>query len=137
MNYISDAQKIGTILTGFGVLFTVLGVMLFFDRGFLAIGNISFLVGVTLIIGHRKLKKFFFQRKKIKGTICFLGGILLVLLGWTFIGLFIEIFGFVNLFGDFFPVIFSFLSTLPIIGNILQLPYIRNFVEQTSARLPV
>ena len=33
------------------------------------------------------------------GTICFLGGILLVLLGWAVLGLAIEIFGFINLFG--------------------------------------
>jgi hypothetical protein len=33
--------EIGVGLTGFGVLFTVLGVMFFFDKGLLAMGNVS------------------------------------------------------------------------------------------------
>ena len=32
--------EIGIGLTGFGVLFTVLGVLLLFDGGFLAMGNV-------------------------------------------------------------------------------------------------
>lgn len=61
--------------------------------------QLAFLVGVSLTIGVRKTFRFFFQRQKLKGTIPFLGGIALVLLGRTFIGLVVEIFGFVNLFG--------------------------------------
>lgn len=34
--------EIGLGLAAFGLLFTVLGVMLFFDRGLLAMGNVSF-----------------------------------------------------------------------------------------------
>ena len=40
-----------------------------------------------MIIGAQKTFKFFFQRRKIKGTSCFLGGIGLVLLGWPVIGM--------------------------------------------------
>jgi hypothetical protein len=32
--------EIGVFLTGFGLFFSLLGVILFFDRGFLAIGNV-------------------------------------------------------------------------------------------------
>ena len=46
-----DSKKIGIGLTGFGLLFFMLGVMLFFDRGLLAMGNILFLSGVALTIG--------------------------------------------------------------------------------------
>lgn len=37
--------EIGIGLTAFGVLFTFLGIMFFFDRGFLAMGNVSVSTG--------------------------------------------------------------------------------------------
>ena len=122
------------MLTALGCLFTVFGVILLFDRGLLAIGNVRscnviafglfmhappstrshaatftvarvqvlFLIGVTLVIGFQKTLRFFFQRRKLQGSIPFLGGIFLVLCGWTFIGMVVETFGFVNLFGYVF-----------------------------------
>eukprot|EP00966_Prymnesium_polylepis_P173387 4010548-Prymnesium_polylepis.2 len=39
-----------------------------------------------MIIGAKKTFKFFFQKRKAKGTACFLGGILMVLYGWAMIG---------------------------------------------------
>ena len=42
---------------------------------------------------------FFARKEKIRGTICFFGGILLVFLKWPFIGMLVEMFGFLNLFG--------------------------------------
>ena len=47
ITYCSDAHwcveiaEIGVGLTAFGLLFTVLGVLFFFDRGLLAMGNVS------------------------------------------------------------------------------------------------
>ena len=38
---ITDFQKIGVGLAGFGVTFLFLGVVLLFDKGLLAIGNVS------------------------------------------------------------------------------------------------
>ena len=61
--------------------------------------QLLFLSGISLVIGVQKTIRFFFQKRKIKGTSCFLGGILLVTLGWAFIGMCVEIFGFINLFG--------------------------------------
>lgn len=40
---ISDMQKIGVGLAGFGSTFLLLGVLLLFDKGLLAIGNVRFL----------------------------------------------------------------------------------------------
>ncbi|THH01145.1 hypothetical protein EW026_g1509 [Hermanssonia centrifuga] len=110
--WLSDAQKIGVALTTFGGLFMLLGVMLFFDGALLALGNKTFY--------------FFARKQKLRGTVCFIGGILLVFLKWPFVGVIVETFGFLNLFGDFFPVILTFLRQLPFIGNLLQLPYIRD-----------
>jgi len=131
-------MKIGAILTALGSVFIFLGILLFFDRGLLAIGNLTFLAGVTLVLGFWKTQKFLMQPKKLRGTICFLGGILMVLYGWTLIGLIIEIFGFVNLFGNFFPVVLLFLRRLPIIGNVLNHPAISRVADKLvdTASLP-
>ena len=61
--------------------------------------QILFLSGITAIIGPRSTLLFFMRREKIRGTICFLGGILLVFFKWPFVGIAVEIFGFLNLFG--------------------------------------
>ncbi|KAM3581993.1 Golgi Transport [Umbelopsis sp. WA50703] len=130
--WLTDAQKIGAGLTAFGTFFMFLGIMMLFDAGLMAIGNILFLSGITIIIGPRSTLLFFMRREKIRGTLCFLGGILLVFLRWPFVGFGVEIFGFLNLFGDFFPVIFGFLRRLPIIGAILSHPAVSRFTPRES-----
>lgn len=94
----------------------LLGVILFFDGALLALGNVClfeycmygsltrqsqvlFLSGLTLIIGPQKTFYFFARRQKLRGTVCFLGGIVLVFFRWPFVGVCVETFGFLNLFG--------------------------------------
>jgi len=129
---LTDGQKIGVALTSFGALFMILGVILFFDGALLALGNVLFLSGLTLIIGPTKTFYFFARKQKIRGTACFIGGILLVFLKWPFVGMIVETFGFLNLFGDFFPVILTFLRQLPFIGNFLSLPYVRDIADRLA-----
>ena len=90
---LSDNQKIGVLLTGLGSLFLLFGVLLFFDRALLAMGNVSgrlravcgaataharafdshrtaavqilFLLGITLTIGPYKTLLFFKQRRRL------------------------------------------------------------------------
>ncbi|KIY44509.1 Got1-domain-containing protein [Fistulina hepatica ATCC 64428] len=130
--WLSDSQKIGVALTTFGVLFMMLGIMLFFDGALLALGNVLFISGLTLIIGMQKTFYFFARKQKIRGTFCFFGGILLVFFKWPFVGVILEAFGFLNLFGDFFPVIVTFMRQLPFIGNLLSLPYVRDVVDRMA-----
>lgn len=98
-NWVSDNRKIGIGLTGFGSLFLVMGVMFLFDRALLALGNFLFLAGITLLIGTKKTVKFFLNPAKIRGSICFGVGVVLVLIGYSVIGMLIESFGIINLFG--------------------------------------
>ncbi|KAG8998010.1 Golgi Transport [Tulasnella sp. JGI-2019a] len=128
--WLSDAQKIGVGLTSFGIFFMFLGVMLFFDGGLLALGNILFMSGLTFIIGPTKTFYFFARKQKIRGSLCFFGGILLVFCKWPIIGMLVEVFGFLNLFGDFFPVIVTFLRQVPGIGTVLSMPYISGAVDR-------
>ncbi|KAF8494656.1 Got1-domain-containing protein [Russula emetica] len=130
--WLTDMQKIGVGLTSFGALFMMLGIMLFFDGALLALGNILFLGGLFLIIGPQKTFYFFARKNKLRGTVCFLGGILLVFFKWPAIGVLVEMFGFLNLFGDFFPVIITFLRQLPFIGQFLNLPFIRPLVDRLA-----
>eukprot|EP00668_Euglena_longa_P016780 GGOE01021081.1.p3 GENE.GGOE01021081.1~~GGOE01021081.1.p3 ORF type:complete len:143 (-),score=52.03 GGOE01021081.1:369-797(-) len=127
---LSDSRKIGFGLTVGGLLFTALGVLLFFDGLLLTMGNILFLSGVTLAIGTRKAFSFFFQVAKWKATTCFFLGVVLVLLGRPFVGLCIQGFGFINLFGDFFPVALRFARSLPVIGAILRLPILAPVLDR-------
>eukprot|EP00127_Corallochytrium_limacisporum_P002249 Clim_evm37s109 gene=Clim_evmTU37s109 len=135
---VTDTQKIGIGLTGFGVTFLVLGMLLLFDRGLLAMGNVFFLSGIAFLIGLEKTFRFFFQRRKWRGTAFFIGGMIIVLYGWPVTGMLVEGFGFLNLFGDFFPTIISFLRRTPIIGPLLNLPVVAQIIDMISEpKLPV
>ena len=84
--------------------------------------QLLFLLGITLLIGFKKTLIFFKRPTKLRGTFCFLGGITLVLLGWPMVGMIVEVFGILNLFGNFFPIILSLLRNMPIIGPVLNHP---------------
>ncbi|KAM6980677.1 vesicle transport protein GOT1A [Aplochiton taeniatus] len=109
---ITELQKIGVGLTGFGLFFLLFGVLLYFDSVLLAFGNILFLVGLAFIIGFRRTAHFFFQRHKFRGSLFFLGGVALVLCRWPIIGMAAESYGFVLLFKSFFPMAFGFVLSL-------------------------
>lgn len=126
---VSDTQKIGVGLAAFGVFFLFLGVLLLFDKGLLAIGNILFICGLACVIGLERTFRFFFQRHKYKATLAFFGGITVVLLGWPVTGMIIETYGFVLLFSGFFPVAVDFLRRIPVLGTILSLPGIRGVLD--------
>ncbi|XP_076451089.1 vesicle transport protein GOT1B-like [Babylonia areolata] len=132
MMQITDFQKIGVGLAGFGIAFLFLGMLMLFDKGLLAIGNILFISGLAFVIGLERTFRFFFQKHKAKATGFFAGGILIVLLGWPMVGMVVEMYGFFLLFGGFIPVAVNFLRRVPVIGTILNLPGIRPFVDKVG-----
>jgi len=129
MMQITDIQKIGVGLAGFGVAFLFLGILLLFDKGLLAIGNILFLSGLACVIGLERTFGFFFQWHKAKGSTAFFGGILVVLFGFPLVGMLVELYGFVLLFSGFFPVAVNFLRRVPVIGTLLNLPGISSYLD--------
>uniref|UniRef100_A0A3Q3LY04 Golgi transport 1Bb n=1 Tax=Labrus bergylta TaxID=56723 RepID=A0A3Q3LY04_9LABR len=122
--------EIGMGLTGFGVFFLFFGMMLFFDKALLAIGNILFVSGLSFVIGLERTFRFFFQRHKFKATSFFLGGVFVVLIGWPIIGVVLEIYGFFLLFRGFFPVAVGFIRRVPVLGSLLSLPGISALVDK-------
>ncbi|PWN33946.1 putative GOT1-membrane protein required for ER to Golgi transport [Meira miltonrushii] len=130
--WLTDQQKIGAGLVSFGAFFLFLGIILFFDGPLLALGNVLFTSGITLLIGPQKTFYFFARKQKIRGTICFFLGMLMVFARWTILGMIVEVIGFINLFGDFFPVILNFLRQLPFIGQLLNAPGVSAVVDKLA-----
>ncbi|EXJ80731.1 hypothetical protein A1O3_07015 [Capronia epimyces CBS 606.96] len=120
-----------------GGLFLFGGVLMFFDRSMLAMGNILFLIGLTLIIGFHKTFMFFARRQKLKGTAAFMAGIFLILIRWPLVGFLVELYGIFVLFGDFFATIASFAGNIPIVGPYLQLALQKISRGRRNAELPV
>ncbi|KAI5917720.1 Got1/Sft2-like family-domain-containing protein [Camillea tinctor] len=137
--WLSDAQKIGVAFCSGGGFFLIGGVMLFFDRAMLAMGNILFLIGLTIIIGPQKTALFFARRQKAKGTAAFFAGLALILLRWPLVGFCVELYGIFVLFGDFLGTIAGFARGVPVVG-----PYIALVLDRVglaasrrNAELPV
>ncbi|RXN34830.1 vesicle transport GOT1B [Labeo rohita] len=124
--------EIGMGLTGFGVFFLFFGMILFFDKALLAIGNILFVAGLSFVIGLERTFRFFFQRHKMKATGFFLGGVFVVLIGWPIVGVVLEVYGFFLLFRGFFPVAVGFIRRVPILGSLLNLPGISGLVDKVG-----
>ncbi|CAR27824.1 ZYRO0D07436p [Zygosaccharomyces rouxii] len=130
--WLSESQKFGVAFTFGGFLFFLFGILTFFDRALLALGNVLFLTGVLLIIGPQKTYNFFTRPAKRRGCIFFVFGILLILMKWTFTGFIIESLGIAGLFGDFFGAIIQFLRSMPLIGPILSHPAVAPIVDKIA-----
>ena len=136
----SDARKIGMGLTAFGVFFTALGIFMLFDQALLSMGNLMFIAGIVLTIGPSHVGAFFLQKHKLRGTGTFFVGMTMVLFGWPKLGICIEIFGFVNLFGNFFPVAMGFVKRVPYVGPLVEkglnlIPGLKDYVLKKKAEL--
>eukprot|EP00037_Helgoeca_nana_P005287 m.50521 g.50521 ORF g.50521 m.50521 type:complete len:139 (+) comp16321_c1_seq1:99-515(+) len=135
---VSDTQKIGIGLIGFGLTFLLLGVMLLFDSVLLAMGNIMFITGVSLLIGLKNAFNFFFQAARLKGSAFFFTGVILVLLKFAVIGMLIESVGLFFLFSGFIPKIILFMRSVPVVSAIFYLPFVDSIAQKMSgATLPV
>jgi len=124
---ISDNAKIGTGLLAGGVGLLFLGVLFFFDPALLALGDVLFLIGLTLTIGPSRTLKFFSRRDRIRGIACFFGGIVLVMMRWGMTGMILQFYGLVYLFGQFFPIVSQSMQDTPIIGDFLKIQMVEDF----------
>ncbi|KAI9754102.1 MAG: Golgi Transport [Lichina confinis] len=95
----------------------------------LLMGNLLFLIGLPFTIGPQKTLVFFARRQKLRGTAAFAFGILLIQLGYSLIGFFVELYGIMVLFGEFLSTVAGFAANIPIVG-----PYIARALDWAGAR---
>lgn len=126
----NDGTKIGVALCGLGGLFTFFGVIMFLDSALLTMGNLLFVAGVAMVMGPQRCKAHFLERSRLKATTCFVIGVLLVMRGHCFFGFGFEFFGWLNLFGNFFPMVARVLESIPVIGPLMRLPAVRFVLDR-------
>ncbi|KAI7997270.1 Vesicle transport protein GOT1 [Camellia lanceoleosa] len=116
-----EATEMGLGLIAFGILFSFLGTILFFDKGLLVMGNILFSSRVTLTVRPKSLMQFFMKCSNFKvGTNSFGVGFFLVVIGWAVLGIILETYGFIVFFSRFWPTLSVFVQKIPIIEWVFQ-----------------
>ncbi|SOV11373.1 CGI-141 protein homolog, putative [Plasmodium gaboni] len=128
----------GLLLLFLGVVFGCIGVFLFFDKFFLFMSNLLFLIGLYFLVGLTKIIRFFMNRKKTTGSVCFIIGFLLILFNRTFFGFLFQSYGLYRLFFSFLPNILNFIKYSPF-SFVLDLPGIKQVAQYISnyKKLPI
>ena len=54
---------------------------------------------------------------------------MLVILRWGIIGIVLEFFGFLNLFGNFLPTVLTVGKQIPVLNQVLEVPFIANMMD--------
>ena len=70
------------------------------------------------MLGPGRTMGYFLQPKKARATGCLGCGVFLVLVGHPVIGILLEIFGLLNLFGNMFPLVKMMAKNLPVVGSL-------------------
>jgi len=84
------------------------------------LAKLMFLTGLSFIIGFRKTFSFFFQWHKLKGSIAFFTGIIVLLSGHPIIGVIIEFVGFYLLFSSFLPTALQYITSYIPFFNVVK-----------------
>ena len=80
-------------------------------------------MGVIALVGFKNAISFFSRESKIKGSLFFFLGLLLIFLGWylcTFLGFMFQLYGIFLLFRSFLGTILIYAQSLPLIGGFLR-----------------
>ena len=113
-------RKLGILFLSSGAIFTILGITLFFNKTLMRLGNLLFVAGVPLMIGTGRTVGYFLQPKKARATGCLGCGIFLVFVGHPVLGILLEVFGLLNLFGNMFPLLMMMARNVPVLGGLFS-----------------
>jgi len=81
-----------------------------------------------MTIGVSRTIRFFSRRDRMRGIVAFFGGIALVMCKWGMIGIILQLYGIVYLFGQFFPIVAQSLKSAPVIGSVFDNPAVERFL---------
>lgn len=109
----------GLVLLGCGFLFTILGLLLLMDRGFLALGNLVSTVGVIVFLSPSRFYKVFLHGSSLIATFLYTVGFMLVLSRYVIAGGVIQTLGFLLLFKPFMATFGFLFKGLPFIGGMV------------------
>lgn len=126
----SDMTKIGVGLTGLGIFFFGLGVMMLLDSVLLTMGNLLFITGIAVVMGPKRFTVFF--RSRMRASVFFFLGVFFVLIRWCFLGLCLQGFGALNLFGNFIPMVLRVVESMPILGTVMRSPPVQRVLHLLS-----
>ena len=127
---LDDFKKVGIGLICLGYLFLALGMLFFFNSRFLTMGNTLFMLGLCFILGLQNTYNTFAKRSRWQATLCLFLGFLMVLFGkLVIVGLLLEGWGFIKIFGSFIPTALSFAKNVPYLSWITEIPGVTNTVD--------
>ena len=108
-------RKTGLIMCAAGAASTMLGVSLFFEKNLIRLGNVLLVAGAPIVVGPQRASRYVLNPAKLRGSLCFACGFMLILSGHPLLGIVVEIFGFLNLFGNLFPLFTAMFKNLPFV----------------------
>lgn len=130
MLWSSRCLEIGMGFLMASVAMFMLGILFLFDRALIVLGNLSFMVGLVMLIGAKSTLGFFIKKGeaqfnaigKLKGSALFFSGFLVILLlRWTLVGFLLQLYGLFLLFKSFLPFVYDSATKMPVIGRYLSI----------------
>ncbi|TNJ30624.1 putative Got1 family protein [Giardia muris] len=109
-------RSIGMALMGFGLGYQALGMLLLFDRGFIALGNIVLTVGVIVFFGPQRIYHLLFKKASSIGIIFYATGMILVLRRVVVLGGILQVLGLLSFFRPFTSLLVIFIRRIPVLG---------------------
>lgn len=101
---------------GFGLGYQALGMLLLFDRGFIALGNVVLTVGVIIFFGPQRMYQLLFKRASGIGALLYTMGTILILNRVVVIGELLQFLGLLSFFKPFASLIAIFVRRIPLLG---------------------
>jgi hypothetical protein len=69
LSILSNYRQIGSTFVGLGFIFSLLGMMLFFEANLLRLGNMLIIIGLPLFVGPIAFKNYFLKKSRLQATI--------------------------------------------------------------------